>query len=277
MKSIKDLTFTDDFMFGEIMKNEEICKGVIERLLHIKIEKLELITLQETIAPYYETRGVRFDVYVKDSDKVYDIEVQNKKFTEIEKRTRYYQSMIDMDLLAKGANFKELKESYVIFICKTDPFDLGEPCYKVKSIFEDHPEKEFDDKTHKVFYNASAYKKETDPEIYAFLQYISTNIPEDDFTAGIFENVEKAKENEQFRSEYMRCNIHDFDKLEEGKEIGIAIGEARGEERGRSEAKLEAARNMLLKNVGAIEQIAEITGLSLETVKQLAQELHFLQ
>ena len=277
MKSIKDLTFTDDFMFGEIMKNEEICKGVIERLLHIKIEKLELITLQETIAPYYETRGVRFDVYVKDSDKVYDIEVQNKKFTEIEKRTRYYQSMIDIDMLAKGANFKELKESYVIFICKTDPFDLGEPCYKVKSVFENHPEKEFDDKTHKVFYNASAYKKETDSEIYAFLQYISTNIPEDDFTAGIFENVEKAKENEQFRSEYMRCNIHDFDKLEEGKEIGIAIGEARGEERGRSEAKLEAARNMLLKNVGTIEQIAEITGLSLETVKQLAQELHFSQ
>ena len=277
MKSIKDLTFTDDFMFGEIMKNEEICKGIIERLLHIKIEKLELITLQETIAPYYETRGVRFDVYVKDSDKVYDIEVQNKKFTEIEKRTRYYQSMIDIDMLAKGANFKELKESYVIFICKTDPFDLGEPCYKVKSIFENHPEKEFDDKTHKVFYNASAYKKETDPEIFAFLQYVRTNVPEDDFTAGIFENVEKAKENEQFRSEYMRCNIHDFDKLEEGKEIGIAIGEARGEERGRSEAKLEAARNMLLKNVGTIEQIAEITGLSLETVKQLAQELHFSQ
>ena len=277
MKAIKDLTFTDDFMFGEIMKNEEICKGVIERLLHIKIEKLELITLQETIAPYYETRGVRFDVYVKDSDKVYDIEVQNKKFTEIEKRTRYYQSMIDIDMLAKGANFKELKESYVIFICKTDPFDLGEPCYKVKSIFENHPEKEFDDKTHKVFYNASAYKKETDPEIFAFLQYVRTNVPEDDFTAGIFENVEKAKENEQFRSEYMRCNIHDFDKLEEGKEIGIAIGEARGEERGRSEAKLEAARNMLLKNVGTIEQIAEITGLSLETVQQLAQELHFSQ
>ncbi|MBO4727010.1 MAG: Rpn family recombination-promoting nuclease/putative transposase [Spirochaetaceae bacterium] len=277
MKSIKDLTFTDDFMFGEIMKNEEICKGIIERLLHIKIEKLKLITLQETIAPYYETRGVRFDVYVKDSDKVYDIEVQNKKFTEIEKRTRYYQSMIDIDMLAKGANFKELKESYVIFICKTDPFDLGEPCYKVKSIFENHPEKEFDDKTHKVFYNASAYKKETDPEIFAFLQYVRTNVPEDDFTAGIFENVEKAKENEQFRSEYMRCNIHDFDKLEEGKEIGIAIGEARGEERGRSEAKLEAARNMLLKNVGTIEQIAEITGLSLETVQQFAQELHFLQ
>ena len=169
--------------------------------------------------------------------------------------------MIDIDMLAKGANFKELKESYVIFICKTDPFDLGEPCYKVKSIFENHPEKVFDDKTHKLFYNASAYKKETDPEIYAFLQYVRTNVPEDDFTAGIFENVEKAKENEQFRSEYMRCNIHDFDKLEEGKEIG------------RTEAKLANARNMMLKNIGTIEQIAEITELPLETVQQLAESL----
>ena len=75
MKSIEELTFTDDYMFGAIMQNEEICKGVIERLLHIKVEKLELITLQKDISPYYETRGVRFDVYVKDSDKVYDIEM----------------------------------------------------------------------------------------------------------------------------------------------------------------------------------------------------------
>ena len=86
-------------------------------------------------------------------------------------------------------------------------------------------------------------------------------MPEDDFTAGIFENVEKTKENEQFRSEYMRCNIHDFDKLEEG----IAIGEER--------AKLEAARNMLLTNLGTIEQIAAVQNLPLETVQQLAEEL----
>ena len=67
----------------------------------------------------------------------------------------------------------------------------------------------------------------------------------------------------------MRCNIHDFDKLEEGKELGIAIGE----ERGRTEAKLEAARNMLMANLGTLEQIATVQGLSLETVQQLADEL----
>ena len=75
MKPIEQLTFTDDYMFGKVMKNEKICKGVIERLLHIKVARVELITLQKDISPYYETRGVRYDVYVKDSNKVYDIEM----------------------------------------------------------------------------------------------------------------------------------------------------------------------------------------------------------
>ena len=59
----------------------------------------------------------------------------------------------------------------------------------------------------------------------------------------------------------MRCNIHDYDIMEDS----IAIGEKR--------AKLEATRNMLLTNLGTIEQIAAVQGLSLETIKQLADEL----
>ena len=40
-KRWEDLTFTDDFMFSQVMKNKEICKEVIETLLHIKVGKLE--------------------------------------------------------------------------------------------------------------------------------------------------------------------------------------------------------------------------------------------
>ncbi len=156
-------------------------------------------------------------------------------------------------MLAKGASIKELKESFIIFICKTDPFKLGEPCYKTKTVFENHPEKIFDDKTRRIFYNASAYTKESDPELYAFLQFVSTNVPEDDFTGEIFNLVEKNKQDEQFRSEYMRCNLHDYDIMEE--------------------TKLEAARKMLLTNLGTVEQIAAVQDLPLETVQQLAEEL----
>ena len=75
------------------------------------------------------------------------------------------------------------------------------------------------------------------------------------------QNKSLAIEDEQFRNEYMRCNIHDFGIMEEGKEFG------------RSEANLEAARKMLLTNLGTIEQIADVQGLPLETVKQLSNEL----
>lgn len=39
------------------------------------------------------------------------------------------------------------------------------------------------------------------------------------------------------------------------------------------EAKLEAARNMLMKNKFLQEDIADCTGLSLETVQKLAEQL----
>ena len=55
----------------------------------------------------------------------------------------------------------------------------------------------------------------------------------------------------------MRCNIHDFDIMEEAK----------------TEAKVEAARNMLMKKKFLLEDIADCTDLPLETVPQLANEL----
>ena len=139
-------------------------------------------------------------------------------------------------------------------------------------MFENHPEKIFDDNTHRIFYNASAYTKESDPELYAFLQFISTNVPEDDFTDEIFNLVEKNKINEQFRSEYMRCNLHDADIMEEGMLQGITIGKKEGITIGEQRAKLEAARNMLIEGV-AMDKISSWQALPLETVQQLAEEL----
>ena len=36
-KRLEDLTFTDDFMFSQVMKNKEICKEVVETILGIKV------------------------------------------------------------------------------------------------------------------------------------------------------------------------------------------------------------------------------------------------
>ena len=77
--------------------------------------------------------------------------------------------------------------------------------------------------------------------------------------------VETQKKVEELKKVYLSWSLHDSDVRREG----IAIGK----EEGRSEAKLEAARNMILANLGTIEQIATVQALPLETVQQLANEL----
>ena len=71
------------------------------------------------------------DVYLKSSDKVFDIEMQTTD-TPYGKRMRYYQSAIDSSLLNKGEDYTMLTESYIIFICTKDPFDCDIPLYTIE-------------------------------------------------------------------------------------------------------------------------------------------------
>ena len=270
MKPIEELTFTDDYMFGYVMRNPEICKGLLERLLKIKIERLEYPELQKSISPYYESKGIRLDVYVKDSDKIYDIEIQNGKQTNLGKRRRYYQSMIDIDNLLKGANYNALNESYIIFICTFDPFEKGLSHYTLKTRCIQDSEVDIKDGVIKEIFNATAYAKEQDVEISAFLKYIDSKSATDDFTDKINRIVETAKINEKFRSTYLAMNIRESDirlmAFNEGRNAGIADGLAQGAE----QAKIETAKNLLAMNL-SLDSIAKATGLSLETVQKLAE------
>ena len=184
--------------------------------------------------------------------------------------------MMDSDNLLKGQNYNDLKESYVIFICLSDPFKLGLPVYTFRNLCEENPAADLNDKSYKVFYNASAYEKETDKELFALLHYISAKQTGSPFTDKINGLVEQAKLNEAFRSDYLTMNLREYDLRRMGREEGIRTGIAIGEERGIETNKLDNARNMLADNV-AVERIARYTGLSLETVHKLKSELYAAQ
>ena len=267
MKPIEELTFTDDYMFGYVMRNEEICKGLLERLLKIKIEKLEYPELQKSIAPHYESKGIRLDVYVKDSNHVFDVEIQNNLDDTLPKRTRYYQSMMDMDLLLKGQDYTELKESFVIFVCKEDFFGEGIPCYSFSNLCHEKKTLELGDKTHKIIFNASGFPQEKDVEKKSLLEYIKNKKSTSNFTKMIDQIVEKTKENQVFRGDYMAWGLAEQDAEKRGYKAGVAEGISQGVER----TKVETAKNFLHMNL-SIEQVAQGTGLSLETVEQLSKE-----
>ena len=94
-KSADKLTFADDGMFQAVLHEPGVCEELVERLLGVKVEKVEYPELEKTIAPYYISKGVRLDVYLKDENKVIDVELQSQSQDALGKRTRYYQSMVD--------------------------------------------------------------------------------------------------------------------------------------------------------------------------------------
>ena len=265
-KPIEELTFTDDFLFGRVMQNAEICKGFLERMLEIKIDKIEYPELQKSISPHYQSKGIRLDVYVQDSNRVFDIEIQNSLDENLPKRTRYYQSMMDIDLLLKGKNYTELKESFVIFICKDDFFGFDLPCYSFSNTCKEKSDLSLNDESHKIFFNASAFSNEKNLEKKSILEYIVDRTSTTDFTHKLNSLVEQIKLNEIFRGDYMAWGLAEFDAEQRGKKEGYSTGLSQGIIQGSQQKAIETAKNMLQKNI-SVEVISECTGLSLDEIE----------
>ena len=191
MADYEKLSLADDFMFCKIMSKPKNCIEMLQRLTGNKIEKVKTITDQKVIQVTSDSKGIRYDVYVEDNNNiVYDAEMQRKrseKETGIEilsKRVRAYQGLMDMNLLENGGSYKNLKNSYVIFICTFDPFGRGLSCYGFENICKDVDELKLLDGRKILFFNTKGTIKNISPEAEVFLEYIEkrkweTNIRRD--------------------------------------------------------------------------------------------------
>ena len=221
-KKYEELNFTDDFFFSKIlMKNQRICKELLEMILKIKISKIVFAEKQKPIEITSDGKGVRLDVYVEDDAKsVYDIEMQPTMKKNLPKRSRYYQGMIDLNLIERGANYKELKKSFVIFICLSDPFDEGLHIYTFENQCRESPRLLLGDETTKVFINAAGTADDVSAEMKDFLDYLQGKGINSDFTRRIDDEVNKARAHEEWKVEYMSLFLRDQEKIEEGEERG---------------------------------------------------------
>ena len=228
MNEIKweELDFKNDFVFAKVMRNESICRRVLERILKINIRKIVYIEEQKTIDIKVDARSVRLDVYVEDENNtVYNIEMQATNRDDLPKRSRYYQGMIDMNLIEKGAYYKELKKSFVIFICAFDMFGKNRSVYTFQNTCVEDKDIILKDDTLKVFLNCKGMMNDVDEELRTFLQYIDHGERSNDtLVSDIDGEVEKVKENQEWRREYMTLLMRDQENREIGREEGLERG-----------------------------------------------------
>ena len=188
---------------------------------------------------------------------MFDIEMQTGDYDDLLLRARYYQSASDVATTKRRTMFKKLKESFILFVCVDDPFGAGIPVYTRKMEFLETDEILYNDKSHAVFYNASAYDKVTDnEELKAVLRFVYENKAQSEYT----DQLDVSSKNAKSRSEWEDDHMYFQDILEEEKELA------------REEMAVLTAKNFL-KEGDSPEKVSRCTGLSLEKINELAADL----
>ena len=184
------------------------------------------------------------------------------------KRMRYYQAAIDISFLDKGAHYKALNDSYIIFVCLFDAIGNGKPLYTFENICLEDRQTLLQDGTKKVIINAEAFGKAEDAELKGFLEYLKTGAINTEYTGRIETMIQAVKHNEQARKEYRFMSAFEMDVREEGIQQGIERGIQQGFSDGAYQAKLETAKNLIDIGLSA-ENISKATGLSCEEIEKL--------
>ena len=261
-KSYEDLTLADDFMFGKIMAcREDLCKELLELVLGIRIARIRYIEPQKDVQITADGKGVRFDVYVDDDNQtVYDMEMQAVPRNNLPKRSRYYGSMMDLNMIEHGVDYKELRQSFVIFICKFNPFDGKRHFYTFENTCKEEQELPLGDGTAKIFLCTKGQSDDISGELAAFLEYLTDGIAASAFTKRLDAAVCDARRNKDWRIQYMTMEMALKEKLDEGISQGIS--------QGIKKAHKDDAIKMLKKNM-PLTEIVDITGLSKEEIFSL--------
>lgn len=283
MKPFEELTYTDNFLFGEVMQDETTSKNVLEIILGVKIKQVVIAEKEKHIDNIPDRKSIRLDIYLEDDEStVYNIEMQVDDKKDTPKRSRYYQGLMDVKSLPSGTkDYNQLKKSFVIFICLFDPFGHDRCFYTFEERCIEDLILPLGDETRKIFLNASGKKhKEISNELQEFLDYIkdpSTTIKSQRIK-DLDNRVKKIKADAEARLRYMTLmnwiEEERDDARAEGRAEGLAEGRAEGLTQGEMKSKIELIRRKYIKdyNSSKTAEALEIDENFVADIYQLFQD-----
>ena len=294
---LKELNLTNRFLFDEVLEDPQTHQDILSIIFGRDIPLLEQNETEKELRVSPHLRAVRMDVYAMDEEKsVYNTEMQQKKRTDLAKRSRYYQSMIDAGLLEPGIpDYNQLNNSYIIIITPFDLFGYGRYVYTFRAGCLEEPECCLEDGAVRIFLNTRGKNDgEVSKELVGFLRYVEDTTDEmaadmdSERIKRIHNRVRKVKASEEVGVKYMQAwEERYYDKeearqegLEEGRQEGLEEGRQKGLEEGRQEGreigKQEAIKNLIrkkLKKVCSAEEIADILEEELGMIQGLIDEI----
>ena len=273
--AFKELTLADSFIFYKVMQDKELCKRLLEIILDVEIERIEYPEGEKTIEVKGDAKGIRLDIYVKDEKTiVYNVEMQAAHTLNLPQRSRYYQSLIDVNLLGRGEDYRKLNRSFVIFICMEDIFHKGRHIYTFENRCREDTDLVLGDGTVKIFLNPYSEMNDVTPELGNFLRYLAEGIAADEYTRKVEKAVETAKRDPRLMVEYMSYYADQADHkaaLEESRAEGLAEGMEKGRKAGFICGIVQAVKGMQGTVEVAAEQLSAQCGMNEDEALAAAQ------
>lgn len=237
MKPIK-YPFTNSVVFSMVMEDPELCRELIERIFPdrkvdaVRIREKPKTTTEATLMAGIQAKYIRLDVRFEDGNIWYDVELQVAPEDALPKRSRYYASMGDVKMLRKGEAYKDLKPSFVIFLCCFDFFGLDAPVYEFQR-FEPKLNLPLGDESFIIILNSKCSKEKAAENLRSLFRYINESevTPGDRFVETVHERVEALQESEEVKNvmtleEEFRIRLKRAAK-EAAKEAEAAVKEAK--------------------------------------------------
>lgn len=187
------ILFDDDLMSRVFDKNIKATELLLRIILGKKVKVISVTGQNEMKNHQVGGRNITLDVDAMDENgEEIDIEVQGNSEGAHVRRARYHSSMVDSRMLKGGQAFRELKDSYVIFIYKHDKFQKGLPLYHVER-YVGETDEQFRDGSHIIYVNGN-YKG--NDEIGQLMQDFREKNPECMHYTELAESVKHFKEKE---------------------------------------------------------------------------------
>ena len=226
-------------------------KQAVEFILRIILDDKKLKVTDSRVVTLLVNPGWReviLDILAIDGNgNNINVEIQRSNEGANVKRARYHSAMLDTHMLQKNHRFEDIKDSYVIFITEEDVFGRGLPIRRIERVFTDTGE-QINDGGHIIYVNGANQNSAT--ELGRLMHDFFCKDPDEMHYQLLAKRARSLKKGDKNVESY--CDKWDRENKEE--------------------KAIEIAKNLIIRGKDTMEEIAEVTGIPVEKIYELARD-----
>lgn len=253
------MTGFDDEFFSAMMQDNDAGTQLLLRIV-LRIPDLVVIHTSEIQATKSNLFGksIRFDCYAESVGRRFDVEIQRRNKGADSRRARYYSSILNSNISFDGEEYDQLPDCYVIFITEKDIYKAGKPYYEIERVVKTMNE-DFNDGSHIVYVNGE-YKG--DDDIGKLIHDLHCVDPSD-------MNFKPLRE----RASFLKNTEEGVKQMSEVVEKIVNEHKDGWYAQGKEDKANQIAMKMIQLGTYSDNEIAQLTGLSVDDVKAMKESL----